>query len=275
MKQRLIAAAEEQKISDIGVCSREKYCENERGLGKASFCAVGECPEWVKSIIVCAFSYFSGNHAGNISRYARGTDYHVIAKQKMEKLAEILREDGFLAETYTDTGNLNERLLARLSGLAFCGKNHMAISPRFGSYFFVGYILTDCELLPDEENMGACLGCGKCIAACPLGALSEKDFCEERCLSYITQKKGELSAEEAEAVKKAGMIWGCDICQEVCPHNCDLEVTNIEEFTENLITELVVDKNISNKEFKQLYKNRAFAWRGKQVLLRNQKIVYK
>lgn len=274
MKQKLIAAAKKEKISDIGVCSAEKYIEREKGLEKASFCTEGSCPEWAKSVVVCAFSYYAGDEAGNVSRYARGADYHTVAREKMKKISTILRSEGFLAEEYADTGCLNERLLARLSGLAFAGKNRMAISPRLGSYFFIGYILTDCELLPDEENTGKCAGCGKCVEACPLGALSEDGFCEERCLSYITQKKGELSEKEMEAVRKGGLLWGCDICQEVCPHNQNLPVTEIEEFKENLVTELVLDENISNKEFKGMYKNRAFAWRGKQVLLRNQKIIY-
>lgn len=273
MKPKLIAAALEQKISDIGVVSANEYRKKEKGLEKASFCASGGCPDWAKSIVVCIFSYFSGAEKGNISRYAQGEDYHIVAKEKLEVLAEILRKNGFRAECFADTGVLFERLLARLSGLAFSGKNQMAISPEFGSYFFVGYILTDCELPADSENTSTCAGCGKCISVCPLGALSEDGFCQEKCLSYITQKKGELSPEEAEAMKNAGTLWGCDLCQEVCPHNQNLPITEIAEFRENLTVNLTVDENISSREFRELYKNKAFSWRGKGVLLRNQEIV--
>lgn len=273
MKTRLIAEAENQKISNIGIVSASKYREKEKGLLKASFCASGSCPDWAKSIVVCIFSYFSGAEKGNISRYAQGVDYHTVARKRLENLAEILTADGFSAECFADTGSLNERLLAKLSGLAFYGKNHMAISPKFGSYFFIGYILTDCELPADSENLQTCADCGKCIRACPLGALSEGGFCEEKCLSYITQKKGELLPEEADAIRKTGTIWGCDICQEVCPHNHNVPVTEIPEFRDNLTVTLSVDENISNKEFRELYKNKAFSWRGKGVLLRNQEIL--
>lgn len=275
MKQKIVFIAREQKISDVGVCAAEKYHEKEKGLDeKASFCAQGKCPDWVKSIVVCAFSYFSGAQKGNISRYARGTDYHLVAKEKMQKIADFLKEQGFLAECFADTGALNERLLAQLAGIAFIGKNRMAISPRLGSWFFIGYILTDCELEPDGENTGTCAGCGRCIAACPLGALDGEKFCEEKCLSYITQKKGLISGKEADAMRKAKTLWGCDICQEVCPHNRDLPACEIEEFRENLTINLFVDENISNKEFCRKYNNKAFAWRGKSVLIRNQKILY-
>lgn len=275
MKQKILFIAKEQKISDVGVCTAEKYREKEKGLDeKASFCAGGKCPEWAKSIVVCAFSYFSGAEKGNISRYAQGADYHLVAKEKMQKIADFLKEQGFLAECFADTGALNERLLAQLAGIAFIGKNRMAINHRLGSWFFIGYILTDCELEPDRENTGACTGCGRCISACPLGALDGEAFCEEKCLSYITQKKGQISEKEADAMRKAKTMWGCDICQEVCPHNRDLPVCEIEEFRENLTINLFVDENISNKEFRRKHNNKAFAWRGKSVLVRNQKILY-
>lgn len=275
MRRQIIRTAEEEKISAVGICTRERYSEEEKRLGKkASFCASGGCPDWVTSIIVCAFSYFSGAEKGNISRYAQGKDYHIVAREKMGKIAEVLKSRGFRAEGFADTGCLNERLLARLSGIAFIGKNQMAISPRFGSYFFIGYILTDCELEPDKENNASCAGCGKCIAACPLGALDDGEFCEEKCLSYITQKKGELSRQEIAAMRASNTIWGCDICQEVCPHNQNLPITEIKEFCENLVLNLKVDEKLSNKEFKKLYSGRAFAWRGKSVLIRNEKAAY-
>ncbi len=274
MKEKIIKLAKENKISAVGICSMNSYTEFSKGLlNKASFCAVGDISDDVKSVIVCAFGYYTGEEGGNISRYARGIDYHIVAKEKMEPVCDFLRNNGFSAESFTDTGVLNERLLANLSGIAFTGKNRMAINEKLGSYFFIGYILTDCELPEDIPNTNTCINCGKCISACPLGALLTDGFCEEKCLSYITQKKGELSKEEKEAIRKTKMIWGCDICQEVCPHNKGIEVTNIEEFKKDLISDLHIDENVSNKEFKKMYGNRAFSWRGKAVLLRNEKIL--
>jgi len=275
MKEKILKLAVEKKISAVGVCSTDIYTEKSKGLlDKASFCATGEILDDVKSIIVCAFGYWAGDKKGNISRYARGADYHIVAKEKMKPLCNFLNNNGFSAEAYADTGVLNERILAEVSGIAFRGKNQMAINEKLGSYFFIGYILTDCELEADMPNNRSCKACGKCIEACPLGALSKDGFCEDRCLSYITQKKGELSREEKDAMKKSGMIWGCDICQEVCPHNKGIEVTEIDEFKQNLISELYIDENLSNKEFKNLYGNRAFSWRGKGVIVRNEKIVF-
>lgn len=275
MKEKLLKLAAENKISAVGVCDINIYTEKSKGLlDKASFCAAGSIPDNIKSVIVCAFGYYAGEEKGNISRYARGADYHVVAKEKMKPLCDFLEDNGFFAEAFADTGVLNERLLANLSGIAFLGRNRMAINDKLGSYFFIGYIITDCELETDAPNTKSCKDCGKCIEACPLGALAQNGFYEEKCLSYITQKKGELSEKEKQAMRKIKMIWGCDVCQEVCPHNKGIEVTNIQEFKENLIHELSIDKNLSNKEFQKLYGNRAFSWRGKKVIERNQKILF-
>lgn len=276
MKTELIEIAKASGISDIGFCSCEEYQKNAGGLLKeVSFCGEqgAELMDDAKTVIVCAFSYYSGAEKGNISRYAQGADYHRVAREKMQQITDFLQKKGFSAGAYADTGALNERLLAKLSGIAFIGRNQMAISKRLGSYFFIGYVITNCEIESDEPDTSKCALCGKCVSACPLGALDE-DFNEQKCLSYITQKKGELSENEISAMKKAGTIWGCDICQEVCPHNEDIPATDIEEFKNNLITKLEIDETISNKEFKKMYENRAFSWRGKGVLIRNQKVVY-
>ena len=96
-----------------------------------------------------------------------------------------------------------------------------------------------------------------------------------KCLSYITQKKEELSEDEIRLLRQNGKIFGCDICQDICPHNKDIEITKIEEFNQNIITKL--DKNeideISNKEFKRRYKNKAFSWRGRKIIKRNMDII--
>lgn len=275
MRNKILDLAAGEKISAVGICKASDYIKRTKGLlNKASFCAEDTgVPENAKSIIVCAFSYYNGEKKGNISRYAQGADYHLVARERMRPICEYLNENGFSAESFADTGALNERVLANLSGIAFLGKNQMAINEKLGSYFFIGYIVTDCELQADEPNTLSCAECGECIKACPLGALLDDGFCEDKCLSYITQKKGELSLEEQLAIKNAKTIWGCDICQEVCPHNRKITITSIPEFRENLIIDLEMNESISNKEFKKMYGNRAFSWRGKGVLERNLKIV--
>ncbi|MCR4719908.1 MAG: DUF1730 domain-containing protein [Firmicutes bacterium] len=278
MKSKIVEIAHEEKISDIGFCSISDYNKEAKGLENAevfSKNANGSEPlKNARTAIVCAFNYYAGEERGNLSRYAQGEDYHLTVMRKMKPIAEELVKNGFSAKMFADTGFLNERLLAVLSGIAFIGRNRMAISPKFGSYFFVGYIITDCDMEKDNKTAEKCAECGRCEKACPLGAL-KNGFCEEKCLSYITQKKGDLSKEEENAIIKANTIWGCDICQEVCPHNKSIPVTDIAEFMENRIINLEIDENISNKQFEKLYKNRAFSWRGKGVIIRNQKILQK
>lgn len=278
MKSKITEIAKAEKISDIGFCSISDYVEEAKTLEiSENFGKKANEPELLKNArtaIVCAFNYYAGAEKGNISRYAQGEDYHLVVMQRMNPIAEELRKNGFSAKIFADTGFLNERLLAVLAGIASIGRNRMAISPKFGSYFFIGYILTDCDMEKDKKTDKKCAECGMCEKACPLGALKD-GFCEEKCLSYITQKKGELSKEEQDAVFEANTLWGCDICQEVCPHNKDIPVTDIAEFKKNRIINLEIDENISNKEFKKCYGNRAFSWRGKGVIIRNQKILQK
>ncbi len=266
MKNTLISLGKEQKISKIGFCKAEDY---KKRIGN------NVALEGADSIIVCAFGYYNGDKKGNVSRYAQGIDYHLVTIEKMKVLAEYLKSRGYRADAYADVGSLDERFLAQLSGIAFRGRNTMAICNELGSYFFIGYILTNCKIEPDKENAEKCKNCGACLKACPLGAIDGRNFIKERCLSYINQKKGELAPEEEAAMKNSGCAWGCDICQEVCPHNKCVPVTEIDEFKNDLIYNLEIDENISNREFRNEYKNRAFSWRGKAVLVRNQKIFIK
>lgn len=275
MKNKIIEIAENIGISEIGFCSARAYRERKKISPEVFASAKGDMPLDTKTIIVCLFSYYNGKRRGNISRYAQGKDYHKVAIEKMQGIKEYLEKNNFWTEAYSDTGSLNERLLAYLSGTAFCGKNRMMINDRLGSYFFIGYVLTNCELECDAVRDKTCMECGKCIQACPAHALDSDEFAEKKCLSYVTQKKGELTEAEQNLIKKTGFIWGCDICQEVCPHNRGIEVTNIDEFKNDLIIDLKLPENVSNREFKRLYQDRAFAWRGKGVLVRNEEIIKK
>lgn len=269
MKKKIIEIAKNCKISDLGFCSMGDYFNRVDGVFLKST-PLNFTP---KTAVVCLFNYYVDEPSGNISRYAWGLDYHKVTSDKMQAIVEFLRNGGFCAECYADTGCLNERLLAKLSGVAFIGKNQMAISPKIGSFFFIGYILTDCDLEPDMETTSGCDNCGACVNVCPLGAISDGDFCAERCLSGISQRKGDLKQEEIDALVSVGKIWGCDLCQEVCPHNKNIPETEIDEFKTDLIKNLYLDE-MTNREFKQKYGDRAFSWRGKSVILRNQKGIY-
>ncbi len=224
-----------------------------------------------KSAIVCLFPYFQGYSAGNLSLYARSIDYHLIIKEKLGQLTQFIHTlaPDISCDAFADIGPEIERQLAYNAGLGFFGKNGMLINDDFGSYFFIGYILCDLPLKADLPLEKSCFGCNQCIDACPGGALGG-EFDISKCASHISQKKGDLTESEIDILKKSGLIFGCDTCQRVCPHN-NITPKPLCEFTEGLIHSLSLEdiENLSNKEFMRKYKNRAFSWRGKNVLLRN------
>lgn len=228
-----------------------------------------------KSAVVCLFPYFSGYRNGNLSLYARSRDYHKVIREKLSPVCDFIHSLDSQAECeiFADIGPEVDRKLAYEAGLGFYGKNGMLINDDFGSYFFIGYILYDLDLELDKPLDRTCIGCNKCIESCPGGALGEK-FQLEKCASHISQKKGNLTEDEIAILKKSGLIFGCDMCQKVCPHN-NITPKPMKEFTEDIIDFLSSSdiENLSNKEFLSKYKNRAFSWRGKVVLLRNIKLI--
>lgn len=222
-----------------------------------------------KTFIVCLLPYYSGGERTAVSRYSWGKDYHAVMREYLSPVCVYLAERNYTARILCDNHSLNDRYLAYKAGIGFFGRNGMLINDRFGSFTFIGSVVTDAELEPDIPIDGHCMECGECERKCPGGAISGEGVCGERCVSYLTQKKGNLSADEAEKIKKSGYIWGCDICQEVCPHNKYAELTNINEFLFGLIKDINACEDMSNREFKRKFSDRAFSWRGKQTILRN------
>ncbi len=227
------------------------------------------------SVIVALFPYYTGEVMGaNLSKYTYAKDYHIVAKEYLTDIAEHFCLKNYAV--YSDTGPSVDRDLAINAGLCFRGKNTMAINEKYGSYFFIGYIVCNESLKFDTPCKNVCMDCGRCANSCPGGAI-RNDFTIdiEKCASHISQKKGELTDEEIALIRKTGLCFGCDICQTVCPHNKNAKITPIAEFRENLITSLTFSDldGLSAREFKAKYGDRAFSWRGKQVLLRNIKIL--
>lgn len=236
--------------------------------------------EMAKSIIVCAFPYYVGNYQdSNISKYCYGEDYHIVTKKILAEIClEINNEiPSFKYEIFADNGPLVDRYLAYLSGIGFFGINNNIINDKYGSYIFIAYIINNYEFEADEPSAKTCLKCNKCVKYCPGNAiLGNFEMDSRKCLSYITQKKEKLSEKEVQILKENGKVFGCDICQDVCPHNEKIQATNIEAFKKELITKInkaEIDK-ISNKEFKRRYKNKAFSWRGRIIIKRNLDIIY-
>jgi len=175
---------------------------------------------------------------------------------------------------HCDTSPLADRYMAYLAGLGFYGKNNCFISPKWGSYVMIGTILTTLELEPDTPLTQSCMECNRCITACLGQCLGHDEFKFDTCKSYLTQKKGELTLEEEHIIAKTPLVFGCDVCQEVCPHNKDIPTTPIPEF-QSVEPYIDIDEldSLTNKEFKAKYGPRAFSWRGKKILMRNQEII--
>ena len=165
-------------------------------------------------------------HAGEcprawISRYAWGEDYHAIVRAKLEKLRAAIEAlaPGVETRVYVDTGPVVERAFARFSSIGWTGKNTCLINERKGSWFFIGVILTSLELEPDLPAPDRCGSCTRCLEACPTGALVEPYVMDAtRCISYFTiELKGSIPAQFREGM--GANVFGCDICQDVCPWN--------------------------------------------------------
>ncbi len=236
--------------------------------------ALADLPD-IKGLFCYAFPYFAGKREGNISLYARGKDYHKVISAKLaeecKKLREEYSQNTFLP--YVDISPFPEVIAAAMAGLGKKGKNGLLITEEYGSFVFVGVIATNLEM-KGGKSAEVCRGCNACIKACPNRALSEDGFDERRCLSAITQRKGELTDEEKARMRSCNSVWGCDACQLACPENAKVMQTHIDEFKEELIDFLTgQDLQDSNKQLQKKYADRAFIWRGAAVLKRNTEIL--
>ncbi|HHU29986.1 MAG TPA: tRNA epoxyqueuosine(34) reductase QueG [Firmicutes bacterium] len=294
MKEKLIRFCSSIDIECTGIAPAERYTEFagvwKKQLDRGYVSGFEErdfkrridpretLPE-AKSVIVCLFPYYTDRADGanlSVSTYSR--DYHLIAGERLELIGNFLKKEipGFVYRAFVDNGPLSDRYLAYRAGLGFFGINGHLITEKYGSYVFIGYLINNYPFEPDKPQERTCRQCLKCVSACP-GQCILGDFTINplKCKSYLTQKKGALSEEEMAIIRRNSLIWGCDVCQEVCPHNRQAAKTAIAGFAEKLLP--VLDyrelKELSNREFRQRYGDRAFSWRGKNVLLRNYEII--
>lgn len=251
---RDLAAA--QAIREIGVC---RWDETRRPVLPCR--AASRLPDGARSVIVCLFPYaFASDVPRNISRYACVPDYHVAAGAVLDVFAQSLR-DAFPTETFEafmDNSPVREVASAVAADLGVRGDNGLLISDAFGSYVFIGCVVTTLSL-PATEASRECAHCGACVSACPGGCLPTPS--RDTCVSALTQKKQDWTDEERRLVLDGGSLWGCDACQQACPMNADKRKDPHPCFTwyEPQLTASSLD-DLTDK---------AYGWRGKAVLERN------
>ncbi|MBP9988343.1 MAG: epoxyqueuosine reductase [Ruminococcus sp.] len=246
--------------SEFGFCS---FSQIENSLIDCR--AKSRIPENAKSVIVMLFPYYFGKNAytnSNISKYACVKDYHIVISDILSKIVINLKDkfpdNSFVG--FCDNSPVPEVKAAVLAGLGARGKNGLLINKIFGSFVFIGEIITDLLIQSETINPVECLNCNLCVEACPSGAISDKGVEKPLCLSDITQRKGDLSEKEINLISDSTCIWGCDICQDVCPLNKNITISPVEQFKNGFEAFIRTDGDISD---------RAYAWRGKKILQRN------
>ncbi len=254
-----------------------------------------------RSVIVCALTYNANfprsievdastadDPRGWISRYAWGDDYHEVLWGKLNALVAALRErftQPFEARAYADTGPLHERVLAKYAGLGWLGKNTLLLNQGLGSLFFLGTIVASLDLSPSRDSAelpppDLCGTCRRCIDACPTQAFVEPYVMDaRRCIAYLTiELRGSIPLEFRELI--GAHVFGCDICQDVCPWNRRAPVTQLKEFqprawlgapsnTSTFLPPLESLASLSEQEFRESFRGspvKRTKWRG---LVRN------
>ncbi len=223
--------------------------------------------------IIMAVPYFTPYCIGSsVSAYTVSRDYHLFFSELFAKILPILREQ--FPDTrfagFTDHSPIAEIEAAAAAGLGVIGKNNLLITEKYSSFVFLGELICDAELTGAEpKGIRTCENCGLCTERCPMKNGRE-------CLSYVSQKKGELSPDEEAYIKEYGAVFGCDICQLACPHTkkaiADGTIfTKIPFFKADALPSPTADdiKNMSDEEFS----SRAYSWRGRECILRNLELI--
>ncbi|WP_281890195.1 tRNA epoxyqueuosine(34) reductase QueG [Paenibacillus sp. YYML68] len=237
-----------------------------------------------RSIISIAVAYPSklkspprsepGAYRGMLSRSAWGQDYHHVLRDRLKRVEDWLktRVPEALIVSMVDTGVLVDRAVAERAGIGWVGRNCSVITPEWGSWVYLGELVTNIPFSPDTPVLDSCGDCTICIDACPTSALvGHGQLNAQRCISYVTQTKGMI--EDDELKRKIGnRLYGCDTCQIVCPKNKGIhadhhpELTPDPELVKPLLRPLL---QMTNREFKERFGSSAAAWRGKKPIQRN------
>lgn len=239
--------------------------------------------EDAESIIAIAIAYPSklkerainrrGNRRGVFCRASWGTDYHYVVQEKLDQLTEYIasRVPGFRGRSMVDTGELADKAVAERAGIGWSAKNTLIITPEFGSYVYLGEMITNIPFVSDTPVEDGCGDCTLCIDHCPTGALvAPGRLNAQNCLAFQTQTKGFMPDEYRPKIKN--QLYGFDNCQIICPKNRGIDShlhPELEPDPELVSPELLPLLSISNREFKNKFGNMAGSWRGKKPLQRN------
>lgn len=236
-----------------------------------------------KSIIAIALAYPSKlkdaprstreDRRGIFCRASWGVDYHHLLRDKLQQLEAFIREkqpDASL-KSMVDTGELSDRAVAERAGIGWSGKNCAIITPEFGSYVYLGEMITTIAFEPDQPLEDNCGTCNKCVEVCPTGALVQGGQLDSnKCIAFLTQTKGFLAEEYR--TKIGNRLYGCDTCQTVCPENKGMDFhlhPEMEPDPEIVKPTLKPLLTISNREFKDRFGRISGSWRGKKPIQRN------
>ena len=292
MKDKILMLARSLGIDKVGFTNTTKFddlsellsyriknnysCEfEEKNLSKRidASCLLPGC----KTIITAVFPYAKGyripkaDNMGNISVSSHGQDYHKIIYERLDMLVKgLLEHFRFNYKICVDTTPALDRAICTKSGLGRIGKNSMLINDEYGSFVFLGSVLTDIDIIADGES-GAwdmCKNCRICIDKCPNGAIMDNGILNtKKCVSYLTQTKLYIPTEFRSAMGR--QIYGCDECQVNCPKNIKILRQDSEVDYSSLLIDLEELLKMSNKSFGAKYGSLAGSWRGKNIWKRN------
>ena len=231
-----------------GHAGEMKYLETRDDQGDLKRASLARVAPWARSVVVCAINYNTENPystqvhdstRGWISRYAWSRDdYHDAVLRRLKKVEAELRgavppelEPALVTRSYVDTGPVVERVFAKYAGVGWIGKNTCIINQQKGSWLFLGVILTSLELAPDLPAPDRCGTCTRCIEACPTDAiLAPYQLDSNKCIAYLTiEKRGSIPDDLREGM--GHHVFGCDICQDVCPWNRKAPASTAPEFS--------------------------------------------
>lgn len=297
-KQEVIDYSKEIGIDKIGFASADVFSElkerlkRQQALGYQSGFEKGSVEERTEpkrllpeaqSIISIALAYPSRinhppkstkeNRRGIFCRASWGTDYHVVLRDRLSKLESFIKSKSsdVISKVMVDTGELSDRAVAERAGIGFSGKNTLIITPEFGSFVYLGELITNIPFVPDQPLEDSCGDCTICLNACPTGALVQGgQLNAQKCLAFLTQTKDFLPDEFRNKI--GTRVYGCDTCQAVCPRNKQIDFHLHPEFEPE--PEIAKPKikpmlRMSNREFREKFGHVSGFWRGKNPLQRN------